>query len=412
MAAHALRFAHVGQVRIDAPLAGVGWLPDAARRIAEDAPIAAWERTVELCIDREVDFLLLTPRTIASELCAGDRAALLAGFQRLNEFEIPIYWALAPGEPACDGLPDNVSILTESNGTASVIREGRVAATISLGQLDRPPEAVAGPDQPLRIRIAHETADTAAAFHADRGSFHYVACWGGARERVQTIGAEVWSDAGSPLNRTADESGGGAINLVEWVPGRIPEVLRAPTAVVQWQSCLLGLSHETTPDELTERMQLALLEREAAIGEQLWLIEWHIVGAGPEFDRLQSAAARQELEEAVEQVLGGGDRLRRVHRWEFRRPAGTLNDAVSQRVLDWLATQSPPECASIAEDMAASLQQAGAAELSGLLAGLQVADVRADAEQLLAEWLVSMPAASTGMDSTAVLDGGAARDGV
>lgn len=418
MAAHALRFAHAGQVRIDAPLAGVGWLPDAARRLAEDAPCGAWDRTVELCIERDVDFLLLTPRTVTSALCAHDRAALIAGFQRLGEFDISVYWVPASDEPLCDGLPDNVSILNEASSTVSVIREGRVAASIGLGQVDRPPEAVAGPDQPLRIRIAHATADIGAVASYSENEqtpagapFQYVACWGGQREGTQTIGFEVRSDAGSPLNRTADESGGGAINIVEWVPGQVPEVLRAPTAVVHWQRCLLGLSHETTRDELIERLQLALLEREPAISEQLWLIDWHIVGAGPEFERLQSAAARRELEDAVEQVLGTTERLKRVHRWDLRRRVSNVNDTVSQRLLDWLSSQAETECATIAAELAATLRQSGEAAVADRPVGMRPVDVRADAEQLLGDWLGSSPVAA-GSDSPARLERGIAGEGV
>ena len=63
MAQSILRFAHAGELRLNEPLRGVGRLSASDRRIAEDAPFAAWERVVEACVDRDVAFLLLTPRT-------------------------------------------------------------------------------------------------------------------------------------------------------------------------------------------------------------------------------------------------------------------------------------------------------------------------------------------------------------
>src|SRR5262245_39669274 len=98
MAGFALRFAHASNLRIDVPLRGVEPLPDDARRLAEDAPAIAWERIVEACIDRDVAFLLLTPRTTVGALAPYDSRLLLNGLRQLSEYEIPVYWSLAPGE--------------------------------------------------------------------------------------------------------------------------------------------------------------------------------------------------------------------------------------------------------------------------------------------------------------------------
>jgi hypothetical protein len=388
MAASALRFAHASNLRIDVPLRGVGELSNATRRLVEDAPAAAWERIVEACIDREVAFLLLTPRTSAESLAPFDSRVLLNGFRQLGEFEIPVYWSLAPGEslgaPSHDELPDNVTLLTERGSTATLIREGCAAASISRGTSTRSMysgnrlQAAATSAPPLQIRIADEANEIDAALTSgDReGGLHdYVACWGGTREQTQNVGRELWADPGTPLGRTSEESAGGGINLIEWDGGRITEVLRVPTATVHWQRCVLGLQPETTHDELIERLQFALLEREAAIGERLWLIEWQMVGAGPEFEKLQADVVQREVEAAVESVLGNSDRLQRVHRWELRRAGMNSTDAVSQRLLEWLAVHAESECESIVR------------EVADPSTGLRPSIVREDAERLLADWL-------------------------
>jgi len=392
MAGFALRFAHASNLRIDAPLRGTGPLPESARRIAEHAPATAWQRIVEACIDRDVAFLLLTPRTSVGEFTSFDVRTLLAGFRQLGEYEIPVYWSLAGGEALSeamlDELPDNVTVLTDLDSTATLTREGRVVATFGHSPSQSPTRAVdrlapvttAAP--PLRIRIA-DAAGTIDALPESGGSdvVHigdstssgdYVACWGGTREQSRRVGPDLWVDPGSTCGRTADESSSGGINLVEWDGARISELLRVPTASVRWQCCLLGVSPETTHAEFVERLQFALLEQEPAIGEELWLIEWQIVGSGPEFDSLQSGVAQRELEIVVESVLGKSERLQRVHRWNLRRRGTNPTDDMSRRLREWLTAHAAAERGSISNEVGIAVRHEA---------------VRDDAERLLAEWL-------------------------
>jgi len=269
-------------------------------------------------------------------------------------------------------------------------------------------EAAATAEPPLRIRIAEEAGAIDAIPQPDHveaatigelprlsGNHDFVACWGGAREQTRNVGSELWADPGNPLARTPDETGGGGINIVEWESGRIRDLLRAPIATVCWQRCLLGLTPETTSAELIERLQFALLEREAGIGEQLWLIEWHIVGSGPEFERLHAVPAQRELEAAVESVLGNVERLQRVHRWELRRRGMNSADTVSQRLLEWLEVHAESESASFIRDIPALLPPSDGADIAEQLASVRHSAVRDDAERLLAEWLAT-PAVKTG----------------
>src|SRR4051794_29424949 len=98
MTQSALRFAHAGNLRLDAPLRGIGPLPRAVRPVVEDAPIIAWRRLVDACIEREAEFLLLTPRTVGASLSLRERCELLSGVKRLAEAGLSIYWVLDPDE--------------------------------------------------------------------------------------------------------------------------------------------------------------------------------------------------------------------------------------------------------------------------------------------------------------------------
>lgn len=60
MSIEPFRFIHATNLRLDESLMRTGPLEGQARLIAEDATLLAFERIVEHCIDRDVDFLLLT----------------------------------------------------------------------------------------------------------------------------------------------------------------------------------------------------------------------------------------------------------------------------------------------------------------------------------------------------------------
>lgn len=399
MPQHSLRFAHASQLRLDSPLRGVGPLTSAARRIVEDAPLIAWRRLVDACIERDVQFLLLTPRTIAASLSLRDRHALRAGVQRLAEAGIAVYWRLCSDEEEllahCGALAEHVTWLSPASRTATFLRHGRVAATIdcdeSADTLLRPEGSSVAADRPLRIRILENgsaaDAGPARELEGTNLSADYVAAWGNARPHTESVGASLRVDPGTPLGRSADETGGGGVTIVDWVPGAAAEIERVPTASVHWERIPLGLTPETQRDELIERLQYALLEREPAIGEQLWIIDWQIVGSGPLFGQLQEEATRTTIERAIDAALGDGERLVRVHRWKLTpRLASRAGDDVGARLQEWLVTQGAAAWPAVSADLQTALRERTTAPVE-YAPHLRFDQVRDDAQRLLTEWL-------------------------
>jgi hypothetical protein len=86
-------------------------------------------------------------------------------------------------------------------------------------------------------------------------------------------------------------------------------------------------------------------------------------------------------------VLGNGERLQRVHRWDLRRRETNAADAVSQRLLEWLSVNAESECASIARQAAQGVPPAPHAAVGTQSLMLRPDAVREAAERLLAEWL-------------------------
>jgi hypothetical protein len=147
--------------------------------------------------------------------------------------------------------------------------------------------------------------------------------------------------------------------------------------------------------EGTDPLQFMLLEREPAIGEQLWIIDWHIVGSGPLFDLLRQPAARGEIEAAVESAFGDGERLIRVHRWELRLRGTNAADTVSLRIQEWLDEHATASWPSLCLAVDAELRRANCAAAAERTAELRPAAVREEAERLLTGWL-AIPSRNAG----------------
>lgn len=409
MAHPVLRFAHVSNVRLDEPLRGVGQLPGAERRTAEDAPRVAWERVIEACVDRDVEFLLLTPQTIAGSWSLVDSHDLLDGFRQLQEFGIRVYWSASPDETTAQekhvALPDNVTLLNLENPTAVVIREGRAVATLHQGRVkpfdDIAGETVSVGPRPLQIVIPTEPGVIDQAEASGRGESptealtspdrvcDYVAGWGSSCPRSITARSTVWSDPGTPQSRSADEGGAGGIAIVEWDETRIGDVQRASTATVCWERRELGIAPETTSAEFTERMQLALSDREPGVGEQLWIVEWHIEGSGPLFDSLLSDSTRRDVEQAA--GFSGGDPNRPVcvHRWELNSLETGMDDSIDVELQEWLAQEGQPAWSSIRRELEDSLRHTDESIAADGVSLLSPTGVCEASERRLRKWLCS-----------------------
>ncbi|MBL8851804.1 MAG: hypothetical protein JNG89_19165 [Planctomycetaceae bacterium] len=410
MALYSLRFAHAGNLRLNQPLRGAGSLTDAARCIAEDAPARAWERLVAACIEHDVDFLLLTPRTLPGTTLIDDRRALLAGFRRLADSSIPVFWALEDGEPpdvfAYEEWPGNVTMLSDRQPTAALSCDGRVLAELTLGGAghetagDRPDVLALPGDQPLRILVPDhpdafdqmsepENGGNSSGQVSTAACHDYIACWGASHRQSRSVGITLVADPGPPQGRSVDETGGGGIDIVDWHAGRIADIVRVPTASVRWERCPLVVTPETSRAELIERLQFMLIEREPAIGESLWLLRWRITGSGPCIELLSDPALCREIEQAVESAFGDSPRLTRVHRWEVCPREAAATDSASTMLQAWLTENAETAWPAVKQEVEAELNRARIAPFADGLSQLPAGAVREAAELLRAGWLAN-----------------------
>ena len=130
------RFVHAADLRLDAPVRGIGPVPEPLCAVLRDASLRAWEAVVELAIQRDAAFVVL-----AGGLFDGERAtlrasvALGAGVRRLRAQAIDVFIARTAEDvtaaPRLALLAEGATLFDhEGISTAYAMRDGACLATL------------------------------------------------------------------------------------------------------------------------------------------------------------------------------------------------------------------------------------------------------------------------------------------
>jgi DNA repair exonuclease SbcCD nuclease subunit len=314
MTAQPLRFIHAANLHLDCPLQDTGPLPDGLRTVVQSATLTAWDRIVEACLNRDVDFLLLSGNSF-DEHDPGVRgqAALIAGCERLDATGIPVFIVPGQRDPASAWLPGlrlpkNVTLF-DRPGVETVEIGGdhsRLATLHGVNDFgaragfewatwpDATPAALRSRAADIAPHIAllpcglsdidagdrlTLTRDRLANLVAQRGtaaSIRYWACGDNARRCTLPIRDAVAHAPGTPQGLTPAETGPRGATLVEIEASGAVRLDLIPTPPVRWESCSLTLDHSTTRDDLLISMQSALRDIPHHDSDRLWLVHWTI----------------------------------------------------------------------------------------------------------------------------------------
>jgi hypothetical protein len=132
-----MKFVHASRLLVGRPLSGTGPLAADVRVLARRATTRAFQNLVRVCLEQDVDFLLLTGDTFdAADASIPACVTLRRGFEQLQEAGIQVFvvpgprdgdeaWALFPE------LPGNVTIFhPETDDPVAVLRDGSAIASI------------------------------------------------------------------------------------------------------------------------------------------------------------------------------------------------------------------------------------------------------------------------------------------
>lgn len=155
------RFMHAANVRLDVPVSVYlsEQLTDELRHQLEDATLLSFDCVVDSCIQRRVDYLLLSGNVfVESDRSLRARLTLLKGFRRLQEKGIPVFVLPGDTDPAeawraIPELPDNVHLcLSSSLEPVALERNQRTIATVSASMWY-------GETDAFGIRVIHSSPD-------------------------------------------------------------------------------------------------------------------------------------------------------------------------------------------------------------------------------------------------------------
>jgi DNA repair exonuclease SbcCD nuclease subunit len=360
-----LRFLHAAGLWLDHPLAGTGPLPDELRRIAEEATLNAFDRLIDVAIERQVDFVLLVGDTFDEhDDSLRAAAALVDGCARLAEQHIRVFVLPGRADPAIawqtlGELPENVTkLLAHDDDSVAVLRDDQLAATISrvnlapsangnglyggrselsqsrpftigLLRLDRAsagaheaePDAASEPD-PANDNASRHDPDAAL-----RGlPFHYLALGGGGGgRRTLRTPSGIAHHPGTLQGMHRAQTGQHGFTLVEVDEAGALRQQFIPAAPVRWEEFSLPDDAISSRERLVESMRRELAACRYEPGEQLWIVRWTGTARGPLAKSLSDAAFLSELWLDVESAAGIAIPMRHTFRLLPGGPAANAN---------------------------------------------------------------------------------------
>ena len=299
-----VRFVHASDFHLERPPHGISEAPEHLRAALVEAPYRAAERTFDLALAEQVDFVVLSGDLLDAE-ATGPRGPLflVEQFQRLSARGIQVYWAGGPLDPpdkwpAFAPLPDNVYVFPERR-TEEIVheREGRpIARLVGLSRRKskklRPSDFAVEDEGPPAIAVTYGEIDRAAI--AQRGIRYWAL---GGRHQRETLSETpaVAHFPGTTQGRQPSEVGPCGCTLVEIdADGKLRTRL-APTDVLRYRAEEIQLDEPATKQSL-ERALVERLRTIAATAPGVdQLVFWIIAGAATSAAPLRRGAWTGEL---------------------------------------------------------------------------------------------------------------------
>ncbi len=285
MMAHTnLRFIHTSDFHLERPLRGADDLPDALAQLAVEAPLRAAERVFEAAVREQVDFVLLAG-DLLRPMAAGPRALvfLVEQFERLNERDVPVYWATGRADAATRWtevlhLPPNVHVFSGPQvRRAAFERDGRLRADIlgagaHVDGLVRPGEFRAAHGH-LTVALTYGRLETPAS---TASGVHYWALGGEHRRRVRSTHLPVVHYPGSPQGRTPREHGPHGATLVQVDEHHQIRTRQIVCDAVRWHDEHIQLDATATAGSLERQIESRARALVTTAPDRQWIVRWKV----------------------------------------------------------------------------------------------------------------------------------------
>lgn len=297
------QFVHTADLHLDSPFHGLSEVAPTLQSVLREATFQAFENIINLCIDRQVNFLLIAG-DIHDEADRSLRALtrLRQGFDRLAEHQIPVFMCHGNHDPLTGwsekfSWPDNVWVFDTKEVTARpVVVQGTEIARIyglSFG-MEKVTDNLAQQfhaelDVPWSIGLLHTNVGNDlnhgnyAPCHLDdllRAKMNYWALGHVHTHRILRAQDPLIIYPGNPQGRHVREPGPRGCYLVEVDShgGANPEFV--PVDVVRWYEEHISIEDLVDFDELLTRLDDRInAMRQKSEGRGV-IVRWKIVGRG------------------------------------------------------------------------------------------------------------------------------------
>ncbi len=313
-----LRFAHLADLHLDTPFHGIGAVEPAIQASLVEASLEAWDRAVELCLRRELDFVLIAGDVYDQEE-AGVRAQLrfLRGLERFSAAAVPVFVVHGNHDPqggrwpAIREWPPGVTVFGHDEvGVVPVRREGQTLALIH--GLSYPVRHVSE-NLALRFSRREEPVFQIGLLHATVGAHPehgvYAPC---GLEDLRRSGLDYWALGhvhtrqtpseqdpavvypGNLQARHPGEQGPRGFYLVEVEPGQAPRLTFQPCDLWRFATVALDLGRQPllSLDELAAELERAAREQR---GDRGLIARAEVTGATELHAQLTRAGVGTEL---------------------------------------------------------------------------------------------------------------------
>ena len=297
---HSFRFVHAADLHLDSPLLGLEAFDDAPIAIIREATREALKRLVDLCLDQDVQFLL-----IAGDIYDGDWKSLATGrffadqMARLAKSQIPVFLIKGNHDAASlisrDLVVPGVATLDHRKPETTLIESLKVAIhgqsykerEVTENLAEKYPNAV---DGFFNIGMLHTCGTGGTSMHAP-----YAPC---TVEQLVRKGYDYWALGhvhqreilresppivfpgniqGRHVREPAPEGKG--VTVVDVVDGEIASLTHVPLDTVRWMHLTIDVSGLGTVDDVYARVALEVRLATELVGDRLLAVRITLSGA-------------------------------------------------------------------------------------------------------------------------------------
>jgi DNA repair exonuclease SbcCD nuclease subunit len=409
------RFIHAANVRLDVPVSVYlsEQLTDELRHQLEDATISSFDCVIDNCIQRKVDYLLLSGNLfVEADRSLRARLALLAGFRRLRKQGIHVFVLPGDTDPpeawrAIPELPDNVQVCYSSNPEpVAMVRGSRALATVSASMWYGETDAFgirvihSSPDgvEPFRIgtvsrarfdesrrmaRLAESVEDSLISLEDEtndntpvltdtetESKAEYEVAFGKYMSKLMREGRLNYLALGSELRRTylnfeegvvhcpgttqprsqlEADSGLCSLIIVDATGHVTCEEIN--TSAVDWKNITLRLAAETGLNQLLEQMRESLGDMPCSPSDQIWSVCWTLTGPLPVLRSFEEDDVELAVAVELDQLDVERRPVRLLHQVRMLPDAWDLDDAdhLAQQYADLIPEDAEIDPAELRE---------------------------------------------------------------